>query len=86
MEPPQDADAPLRRGSLEAQLHELWCDLLRVDSVHADDSFIALGGDSMLMIRMLVAVQTRYDCDLDFDRFFADPRFGTLLGVVESAN
>lgn len=49
------------------------------------DDFFASGGDSMSAIRMLVALTRGCGVDLDVDGFFAEPTFGTLRGLVESA-
>lgn len=54
--PASDAPAPPDAAPLETPqeklLAEIWCELLGVRSVGAEQTFFALGGDSMLAIRM----------------------------------
>jgi non-ribosomal peptide synthase protein (TIGR01720 family) len=51
-------DRPGRRETIPAQevrrrLAEIWADVLRVDTVGIDDDFYALGGDSVLVFRVV---------------------------------
>jgi NRPS condensation-like uncharacterized protein len=41
------------RDALQELLSELWCELLKVDSIAPDDDFFALGGHSMLSARLI---------------------------------
>lgn len=66
-------------------LKTVWCEHLGLRDVGADDDFFALGGDSMIVIRMLVAVSAKLDVELDYDRFFAAPNIATLAQLIEEA-
>lgn len=54
-----DLDTPFvtPRGDLEQQLADLWAELLELDEVGVDDNFFELGGDSILAMRMAIAVE-----------------------------
>ncbi|MFN8481455.1 MAG: amino acid adenylation domain-containing protein [Anaerolineae bacterium] len=53
--PPSAYVAP--RNAAEAALAAIWADLLRLERVGVNDSFFALGGDSILSIRLVAAAQ-----------------------------
>jgi len=75
-QPAQDA------ADVLAYLRGLWQDLLRVPSVDIDDDFFALGGDSALVIEMLVAVSAHYDREFRVNKFFPEPNLRTLNALV----
>ncbi len=62
--------------------HALWCDLLDRASVGDDEDFFDLGGDSMLAIKMLVAVLAKADASIDLELFFERPTLGYLLSLI----
>ncbi len=45
---------------LEESLAEIWSEVLAIDRVGIDDDFFALGGHSMLAVRMLARLQDAY--------------------------
>lgn len=57
---------------------DLWKQLLRVGSVGPDDDFFQLGGDSMLAVRMLGTVSSRFGVKIDVVRFLQTPNIRTL--------
>ncbi|MDA8457080.1 amino acid adenylation domain-containing protein [Acidovorax sp. GBBC 3334] len=48
-------DAP--RGALEEALARVWCDVLRVERVGRGDNFHALGGDSILSLKLVARIR-----------------------------
>ena len=74
---PSSARRDDRSQELES-LETLWRLILRVQDVSHDASFFSLGGNSMLVIRMLATVSSRFGRDLDLDAFFSDPTLSTL--------
>lgn len=67
-------------------LRELWRDVLRLDEPPSTESnFLSIGGDSMLMIRMLVAVSAKYEREFEFSRFFGEPTIATLSTLIVEA-
>ncbi len=62
---PRPHSAPLAgregpRGASETALAAIWREVLRVDDVGRDDDFFALGGNSLMALRLLRQVQQRF--------------------------
>ncbi|WP_369166895.1 amino acid adenylation domain-containing protein [Streptomyces sp. R28] len=84
------ADAPARtartvgggepRSPEERTLCAIVADVLGVERVGVDDEFFALGGTSILMIRLVHRVRDEFGVDLSLRDLFADP---TVAGVAE---
>ncbi|MFI0483509.1 amino acid adenylation domain-containing protein [Actinomadura sp. 9N215] len=58
--PPLDQPYAAPDGPDEERLCAIWADLLGLDRVGATDDFLALGGDSLLVTRMLLAVEAAF--------------------------
>ncbi len=61
---------------------EVWQDVLKVDRVGADDNFFELGGNSLLSLRVVVAIETRVGCRVQPRILF----FQTLRQVAASVH
>ncbi|MGI1116933.1 non-ribosomal peptide synthetase, partial [Pseudomonas aeruginosa] len=57
--PPEQVAAVAPRTATEAELAAVWADVLGVAEVGVHDDFYALGGDSILMLRIRAAAQRR---------------------------
>jgi acyl carrier protein len=68
-----------------AELERIWSDMLRLPSVRVDEDFYMLGGDSMLLVSMLIRVSTAFDRDIDYAAFMAVPTIQTLARLIEAA-
>jgi amino acid adenylation domain-containing protein len=55
----------------EAQLIQMWEDVLEVDGIGPTQSFFELGGDSFLALRLFAQVNRRLGCDLPVATLFA---------------
>jgi yersiniabactin nonribosomal peptide synthetase len=64
-------------------LRGLWQEMLRVPQVNPEDNFFTLGGDSMLVIEMLVAVSAHFDKEFEYNKFFPKPNVATLSAIVQ---
>ncbi|WP_331727807.1 amino acid adenylation domain-containing protein (plasmid) [Streptomyces coelicoflavus] len=73
------------RAGTAAVLAAVWRDLLDVSSVSEDDSFFALGGHSMLAVRLVGEIADRFGTDLPIKTLFESPRLGDLAEVVDRA-
>ena len=56
-----------------------------MDVVSTDTSFYELGGDSMLMVEMLVAVSGRFQCEIDYEEFLSNPTVSCLTRLINEA-
>ncbi|HEX8379387.1 MAG TPA: acyl carrier protein [Allosphingosinicella sp.] len=68
---------------VEAQLREIWSGFLGRDDFPADRSFFELGGNSMDLIRMVVAAG-RLGAELDYEKFLADPTLANLAALFRA--
>ncbi|MEO6084691.1 MAG: beta-ketoacyl synthase N-terminal-like domain-containing protein, partial [Umezawaea sp.] len=71
------ADRPAR-----TTLAELWQSALGVSSVTASDDFLALGGDSLMVVDLLGQVRERTGTAVSSVDFLGDPTFGALAALV----
>jgi nonribosomal peptide synthetase DhbF len=69
-------------AAIAVDLMELWKQLLRVSNLEPDDDFFQLGGNSMLVVRMLGTVSSRFGVTLDVVRFLQRPTIRTLSTLL----
>ncbi|MEO8554512.1 MAG: phosphopantetheine-binding protein, partial [Kofleriaceae bacterium] len=67
-------------------LAELWCEVLRVDSVEPDDNFFDLGGDSLKAIELVHRASRKFRVTLSPVSVFERPTLGALAALLEGAN
>jgi acyl-coenzyme A synthetase/AMP-(fatty) acid ligase len=73
------------RNDLERELAEMWCELLAVESPGVHDSFLALGGDSLMAARFLSRVRGRFGFELAPVAFFENPTIASVAGALAGA-
>jgi acyl carrier protein len=59
-------------STVEAELFRVWCAVLNVDHLEADEDFLAAGGDSILATKLVASVSATFDIDLPVDVVFRD--------------
>jgi acyl carrier protein len=64
-------------------LAELWCEVLRVDSVAPDDNFFDLGGDSLKAIELVHRASRKFRVTLSPVSVFERPTLGALAAVLD---
>ena len=64
-------EAPL--GEIETQLAQIWADLLQVEWVGRHDDFFALGGHSVLAVRLVMRIQQVLGMEVTIKDLFARP-------------
>jgi syringomycin synthetase protein SyrE len=74
-------EAPV--GETEQTLAEIWRAVLRVENIGRDDDFLALGGQSMLGMRLLVDVATRFSVQVSFSDISQYPTIRRMAELVE---
>ncbi|MCK8647385.1 non-ribosomal peptide synthetase, partial [Mycobacterium colombiense] len=60
-------------GPVEEILAGIYAEVLGIDQVGVDDSFFDLGGDSLLAMRLVAAIETGLDADLSVRTVFEAP-------------
>jgi len=90
--PPPTLDAPtvvLRRTpprtAMEHELRDLWARLLQRQDVGIDDDFFALGGYSLLAVRMFNELHQRHGVDLPLATLIARPTVAALAQAIDAA-
>ncbi|HKP74028.1 MAG TPA: amino acid adenylation domain-containing protein, partial [Longimicrobiaceae bacterium] len=71
------------RTPVEEVLAEIWAEVLRVDPVGATDDFFALGGHSLLVMRLLAGVRKAFGVELSIRAVFATPTLEALAAEIE---
>ena len=73
------------QGDEEQALAEIWRELLRVEQVGRDDDFFELGGNSLLVLRLVIRIRSRYEVKLALPKIFARPTLGGVAGLIVEA-
>ena len=80
---PRRSRAP--RSRLEKQLAAIWTELLQVERVGANDDFFALGGRSLVAVRMMARAREATGVDVPLAALFAGPTIAELAARIEAA-
>jgi len=78
-------DYVVPRSETERRIADLWQDLLGLEAVGVHDSFLDLGGDSLLATRLIARMRDAFDLDLPVRVFFERSTVAELSEAVEEA-
>lgn len=68
-------------NATEKRVGEIWKDILDSDSVyHAQDNFFACGGNSISLIRMVIAIRKAFNINLSLSKIYDNP---TIKRIAE---
>ncbi|WP_045764836.1 condensation domain-containing protein, partial [Xanthomonas albilineans] len=90
--PAPDADALATQayvapeGELETQLADLYRELLGVEQVGRHDNFFALGGHSLLGVRLISRIRSALGLELPLATLFAQPRLVDLAQALDNTD
>jgi len=78
------------RGATEERLADVWRRLLPADSSSADqvgrdDSFFALGGNSLLAARLMFRIREVFDVEVSLASFYEAPTLAASAGAIDAA-
>jgi amino acid adenylation domain-containing protein/thioester reductase-like protein len=71
------------RGPIEAQMAEIWAQVLGLERVSIHDNFFELGGHSLLLTQLLVKVRESFHTDLSLSVLFASPTVASLAEKID---
>ncbi len=80
--PPRDPP----RTSFEADLVDIWRDLLGLDEVGIHDDFFALGGHSLMATHLMRTLRHRFSVQLELRALFEAPTIATLAAWIEDSS
>lgn len=73
------------RSPLEAELAQIWAEVLGLSRVGIQDNFFDLGGHSLLMTQLLTQVRQRFQVDLALRELYEAPTVAGLAAMTEAA-
>ncbi|AOM39409.1 non-ribosomal peptide synthetase [Xenorhabdus hominickii] len=74
------------QGEREIKLAAIWQSLLHIEHISRDDSFFALGGDSLQAIRMIAQVREQMGLNLNFSELFRQPILAQCASMLNLAD
>jgi hypothetical protein len=72
------------RTPLEAQLVQLWGELLKTPTVGVYDDFFAIGGHSLLAAQILTRIQQEFKVQISLRQLFEAPTVAGLASQIET--
>jgi acyl carrier protein len=62
----------------------IWCRELQRDDLSVDDDFFALGGQSLIMVRIQGAFMEELGVEVSMDQMFLNPTVASISAYIES--
>jgi len=73
-----ETDFVYPQNPIEEQLVEIWKDILSRDRIGIRDNFYALGGDSLSLASMIIAIEERFKTEISIEKFLRSPIIETI--------
>lgn len=67
----------------EVALADIWQSLLSVEAIGLDDDFFALGGHSLLVVKLIYRIKTHFEADIAVSQVFQFPTLTQLASQIE---
>ena len=80
--PDLDSTYVAPRTGIEATLADLWEDLLGVSQVGVEDDFFALGGHSLIAVRLFATIKKTYQADFPISVLFEAPTIEKCAALI----
>lgn len=74
------------RDVIEFRLIKIWQDLLGIETLGPNDDFFALGGHSILIMRMMSLIKKEFDQELAFSALLENSTISQLAEVIRKKN
>ncbi len=81
---PDDGPDESPRGDNEKLIAEIWAEVLGCDRIGRQQSFFALGGDSLLATRLVETLRQRHGVELSLRQLFLAPTVAQLADVFDA--
>jgi amino acid adenylation domain-containing protein len=76
IEPPQ--------SGIEHNVHTIWCEILKIDSVSVENNFFECGGHSLSAIQVINRINDRFDIELSVNILFQNPTIREISQHIDS--
>jgi len=73
------------RTALEAELAQIWAQVLKLDRVGIEDNFFELGGHSLLATRVVAQIRDELRLDVPLRMLFEQPSIRELARAIDAA-
>lgn len=70
---------------IEADVAEVWCDVLQVNQIGRNQNFFSVGGTSLSALQMLHRIKTRFGVAITVRQFFDAPTIAGVAAYLETA-
>ncbi|WP_230598529.1 non-ribosomal peptide synthetase, partial [Xanthomonas albilineans] len=74
------------QGEIEQTIAAIWSELLGLENIGRHDNFFALGGHSLLGVRLISRIRSALGLELPLATLFAQPRLVELAQALDCAN
>ena len=65
-------------------VHAIWCREFQRDDISIDDDFFALGGQSLIMVKIQGAFLDELGVEVPMDQMFLNPTVASISAYIES--
>lgn len=69
---------------LAEKVRAIWCRELGRDGISVDDDFFALGGQSLIMVRIQGAYMEELGVEIPMDQMFLNPTVASIAAYIET--
>ena len=76
----------LPRNPIEAQLTQIWSEVLGLERIGVKDNFFELGGHSLLATQVLSRINSAFGLDLSVQIMFESPTIAGIAGYIQAVD
>ncbi|CCI09458.1 non-ribosomal peptide synthetase [Microcystis aeruginosa] len=76
----------LPRNPIEAQLTQIWSEVLGLERIGVKDNFFELGGHSLLATQVLSRINSAFKLDLSVQIMFESPTIAGIAGYIQAVD
>lgn len=77
-------DSVMQITESEEVLLQLWREVLSIPKIKPTDNFFSLGGDSLLVTKVIAKLKEQYNINITYDQFFSNPSLSKLSTLIGS--
>ncbi|MCZ8066314.1 MAG: phosphopantetheine-binding protein, partial [Microcystis sp. LE17-20D] len=76
----------LPRNPIEAQLTQIWSEVLGLERIGVKDNFFELGGHSLLATQVLSRINSAFKLDLSVQIMFESPTIAGIASYIQAVD